>query len=156
MSKELNRPDWDHYFMNMAKVAGTRSNCLSRQLGAVVVRDKMILSTGYNGTPRNITNCNENGCPRCNDKNNVSGTNLDKCYCVHAEENSIIQAAYHGMNIKGSTIYALNSPCVFCTKSIINGGITRIVYNTGYTADEDSKKLLEEAGIPIEKLDPEV
>jgi dCMP deaminase len=120
------------------------------------VRDKMILSTGYNGTPRGLKNCNENGCPRCNDANNKSGTNLDKCFCVHAEENSIIQAAYHGMNIKGGTLYAFYSPCIFCTKSIINGGIERIVYNEGYSIDEDSKILLAEASIPVIKLEPEV
>ena len=155
MSKgKITRPDWDHYFMEIAKVLATRSNCMTRQLGAVIVRDKMILSTGYNGTPRGLTNCNENGCPRCNDTENYeSGTKLDKCFCVHAEENAIIQAAYHGMSIKDSTIYAFYSPCIFCTKSIINGGITRIVYNEGYSIDEDSKKLLKDAGIPVEKLD---
>ena len=115
----------------------------------------MILSTGYNGTPRNIKNCNEGGCPRCQ-SNTPSGTNLDKCFCVHGEENAIIQAAYHGMNIRGSTIYTIYSPCIFCTKSIINGGVTRVVYNEGYTKDEDSKKLLAEAGVSLEKLDTSI
>jgi dCMP deaminase len=117
----------------------------------------MILSTGYNGTPRNLTNCNEGGCPRCNDKTSYeSGAKLDRCFCVHAEENTIIQAAYHGMSVRGGTLYTFFSPCIFCTKSIINGGIARIVYNQGYSVDEDSKKLLAEARISVEKLEPEV
>ena len=143
--------------MQIAKVVASRSNCLTRQTGSVIVRDKMILSSGYNGTARGLKNCNENGCPRCNDTDNYeSGTKLDKCFCVHAEENAIIQAAYHGMPIKGATIYAFFSPCIFCTKSIINGGITRIVYNENYSADDDSQKLINDAGIELIKLDPSV
>jgi len=149
------RPSWDNYFMQIAKVVSHRSNCLTRQTAAVIVRDKMILSTGYNGTPRKIKNCNEGGCPRCN-SNTPSGTMLDKCYCVHGEENAIIQAAYHGMGIYRGTMYTINSPCVFCTKSIINGGIVRVVYNEGYSSDEDSKLLFKEAGINLEKLDPQI
>ena len=156
MSKDK-RPSWDHYFMQMAKVTATRSNCKTRQTGSVIVRDKMILSTGYNGTPRGLANCNENGCPRCNDATNYeTGTKLDKCYCVHAEENSIIQAAYHGMPIKGATIYAFFSPCIFCTKSIINGGIERIVYNENYSADDDSQIMIKGANIELVRLEPPV
>ena len=137
------RPSWDHYFMQIAKVVAERSNCLTRKTGAVIVRDKMVLSSGYNGTPRNIKNCNEGGCPRCN-SNVESGTHLDKCFCVHGEENAIIQAAYHGMSISNGTMYTMNSPCIFCAKSIINGGIRRVVYNSAYSNDEDSKKLFQE------------
>jgi len=156
MKSSLNRPSWDYYFMQIAKVVATRSNCLTRQTGAVIIRDKMILSTGYNGTPRNIKNCNEGGCPRCNNKDSYqSGKDLDKCFCVHAEENAIIQASYHGMSIKGGTIYTFFSPCIFCTKSIINGGIEKVIYNEGYSADEDSKKLFQESGIELVKLEPE-
>jgi dCMP deaminase len=141
--------------MEIAKVVARRSNCTRRQLGAVVVKDKLLLSTGYNGTPRNLKNCSEGGCPRCNG-NVPSGKDLDKCFCVHAEENSIIQAAYHGMSIRGGTLYTINSPCIFCTKTIINGGIEKVVYNEGYSVDGDSKKLLAEAKIKIIKLDPQV
>lgn len=147
------RPSWDQYFMQIAKVVSSRSNCLTRQAGAVVVKNKMILSTGYNGTPRNITNCNEGGCPRCNSKA-PSGTELDKCFCVHGEENTIIQAAFHGMSIQDATLYSIYSPCIFCTKSIINGGIKRVVYNEGYSSDEESKKLFAESGVVLEKLNP--
>lgn len=151
------RPSWDHYFMQIATVVATRSSCLTRQTGAVIVRDRMILSTGYNGTPRNTKNCNEGGCPRCNNNETYqSGKDLDKCFCVHAEENAIVQASYHGMSIRGGTLYAFFSPCIFCTKSIINGGIERVVYNQGYSIDEDSKKLLGNAKITLEKLDPPV
>lgn len=157
----IKRPSWDHYFMQIAKVVASRSNCLTRQTGAVIVRDRMILSTGYNGTPRHIKNCNEGGCPRCNNAKDSqsdykTGTKLDNCFCVHAEENAIIQAAYHGMNIQEATLYAFYSPCIFCAKSIINGGITRIVYNKAYSMDENAKRLIKEADIELVKLEPEV
>lgn len=150
---KLHRPSWDQYFMQIATVVASRSNCLTRQTGSVIVKDKMILSTGYNGTPRNLPNCNEGGCPRCNDSvNHKTGADLDKCFCVHAEENAIIQAAYHGMGTSGATIYTFYSPCIFCAKSIINAGIVRIVYQENYSADHDSQKLIKTAGVAIEKV----
>ena len=151
---ERSRPDWDLYFMKIAKVVGSRSNCKTRQLGAIVVRDKLILSTGYNGTPRNLQNCNEGGCPRCNDTENYkTGTQLDKCFCVHAEENSIIQAAYHGASVRDATIYTFFTPCIFCTKTIINAGIKHVIANERYSADDDSRELLKKAGVKLTIFD---
>ncbi len=116
------RPGWDDYFMDIARVVASRSNCVKRKVAAVVTRDKRIISTGYNGTPRGTTNCNEGGCPRCNDLAR-GGTRLDECLCSHAEENAITQAAYHGVSLKGGTVYTTFSPCLQCTKMIINAGL---------------------------------
>ena len=145
------RPSWDHYFMDIAKVVATRSNCCRRQVAAVIVKDKRIISTGYNGTPRGIKNCNEGGCPRCNNLVE-SGTRLDECLCSHAEENSITQAAYHGVSVKGGTIYSTFAPCLMCTKMIINSGISEVVYNLGYPLNEVSLNLLQEAGVICRSL----
>lgn len=140
------RPSWDRYFMDIAKVVATRSNCSRRQVAAVIVKDKRIISTGYNGTPRGTRNCNEGGCPRCNNLVE-SGTRLDECLCSHAEENSITQAAYHGVSVKGGTIYSTFAPCLTCTKMIINSGISEVVYSMDYPLNEVSLNLLKEAGI---------
>ncbi|MFO1519687.1 MAG: deaminase [bacterium] len=140
------RPSWDEYFMNIARMVALRSNCLKRKVAAVIVKDKRIISTGYNGTPRGVKNCNEGGCPRCNSFAK-SGSGLEDCYCSHAEENSITQSAYHGVNIKGGTLYTTFSPCLLCTKMIINSGISEVVYNTDYPMGESSLKLLEAAQV---------
>lgn len=140
------RPSWDRYFMDIAKVVASRSNCSRRQVAAVIVKDKRIISTGYNGTPRGTKNCNEGGCPRCNNLVE-SGTRLDECLCSHAEENSITQAAYHGVSVKGGTIYSTFAPCLMCTKMIINSGICEVVYNMSYPLNEVSLNLLNEAGV---------
>lgn len=140
------RPSWDKYFMDIAKVVATRSNCSRRQVAAVIVKDKRIISTGYNGTPRGTRNCNEGGCPRCNNLVE-SGTRLDECLCSHGEENAITQAAYHGVSVKGGTLYSTFSPCLMCTKMIINSGIREVVYNMDYPLNEVARNLLEEAGI---------
>ncbi|MCK4319101.1 AAA family ATPase [Candidatus Micrarchaeota archaeon] len=151
--KEINpeRPGWDEYFMSIAKQVATRSNCMKRQIAAIIVRDKRIISTGYNGTPRGTTNCNEGGCPRCNSFAE-SGKNLEECYCSHAEENSIVQAAYHGISINGGTIYTTFSPCLYCTRMIINAGIKEVVYNARYSITEGAFRLLNEAGVKIRKF----
>jgi len=140
------RPSWDQYFMDIAKVVATRSNCSRRQVAAVIVKDKRIISTGYNGTPRGTKNCNEGGCPRCNNLFE-SGTRLDECLCSHGEENAITQAAYHGVSVKGGTLYSTFSPCLMCTKMIINSGIREVVYNMDYPLNEVARNLLKEAGI---------
>lgn len=145
------RPSWDEYFMRIAEVVASRSNCIKRKVAAVIVRDKRIISTGYNGTPRGTTNCNEGGCPRCNSFAD-SGTSLEQCYCSHGEENAIVQAAYHGVSIKGATIYTTFSPCINCTKMIINSGITEVVYNSEYPLGEGALSLLKEAGVNVRKL----
>jgi len=142
------RPSWDDYFMGIAKVVASRSNCIKRKVAAVIVKDKRIVSTGYNGTPRGTKNCNENGCPRCNSFSE-SGKNLEECLCSHGEENAIVQSAYHGISIKDTTIYTTFSPCLLCTKMIINSGIKEVVYNTEYPLNETSLKLLKQAGIKI-------
>ncbi|HNV85503.1 MAG TPA: deaminase [Candidatus Omnitrophota bacterium] len=145
------RPNWDEYFMGIARMVALRSNCVKRKVAAVIVKDKRIISTGYNGTPRGVKNCNEGGCPRCNSFD-VQGANLGECLCSHAEENSITQAAYHGVSIKDSTLYTTFSPCLICTKMIINSGIREVIYSTEYTLDAVPLKLLQEAGVKIRQL----
>ena len=146
LSLQNNRPSWDQYFMDIAKVVATRSNCCRRQVAAVIVKDKRIISTGYNGTPRGTKNCNEGGCPRCNNLVE-SGTRLDECLCSHGEENAITQAAYHGVSVKGGTLYSTFSPCLMCTKMIINSGIQEVVYNMDYPLNDAARNLLKEAGV---------
>ncbi len=146
----VQRPDWDEYFMNIAQMVALRSNCIKRKVAAIIVKDKRIISTGYNGTPRGLANCNEGGCPRCNSLG-ASGQGLEDCYCSHAEENSIVQAAYHGVIIKGSSIYTTFSPCLMCTKMIINSGLEEVVYSNQYAMGETPLQLLAEAGVKIRK-----
>ena len=142
----LQRPDWDEYFMMLARVASLRSNCVKRKVAAIIVRDRRIISTGYNGTPRGTKNCYEGGCPRCNSLAD-SGTQLEECLCSHGEENAITQAAYHGVSVKGSALYTTFAPCLMCTKMIINAGIREVVYNLDYPLNERSFRLLREAGV---------
>jgi dCMP deaminase len=149
--RQSKRPDWDQYFMSIAQVVASRSNCVKRKVAAVVVKDRRIISTGYNGTPRGTKNCNEGGCPRCN-RLAPSGTSLEDCFCSHGEENAITQAAYHGTSLKGSSLYSTFSPCLLCTKMIINAGITEVIYNHDYPLGETSLKLLGEAGVLLRKL----
>ena len=148
---EDNRISWDEYFMEMAKLAAKRSTCLRRQVGAVIVQDKHVIATGYNGAPKGIPHCAEmGGCYR--EKNNVpSGERHELCRALHAEQNAIIQAATYAQGIDGATIYITHQPCVICAKMIINAGIERIVVNEGYP-DQMSVDILEEAGIRIVKL----
>ena len=146
------RPSWDQYFMDIAHVAASRSNCCRRQVAAVLVRDCRIISTGYNGTPRGVRNCSEGGCPRCN-SDAPSGTNLHQCLCSHAEENAIVQAAYHGIAVKGATLYTTYSPCLLCAKMIINAGIVEVVYHRHYSIDNVSTALLHEAGVIVRPLE---
>ncbi len=151
-NSQFDRPDWDHYFMEIAHVAARRSNCGRRQVAAVIVKDHRIISTGYNGTPRGIKNCYEGGCPRCNNDEIKSGDNLGDCICSHGEENAIVQAAYHGIAVKGSTLYTTYSPCLLCAKMIINSGIIEVVYHERYSIDDMSMHLLKQAGIIIRAL----
>ena len=125
------RPDWDTYFMDIAHTVARRSNCCRRQVAALIVSDKRIISTGYNGTPRGVKNCMEGGCPRCAG-DAASGAQLGECLCSHAEENAIVQAAYHGIAVRGGTLYATISPCLLCAKMIINAGIQEVVYEDEY------------------------
>jgi dCMP deaminase len=149
--KEIQRPSWDEYFMNIAKVVASRSNCIKRKVAAIIVKDKRVISTGYNGTPRGTRNCNEGGCPRCNSLA-VSGTALEECLCSHGEENAIVQASYHGVSLKDAIIYTTFAPCLQCAKMIINSGIREVVYNMDYPLNESAFKLFGEAGVFIRKL----
>lgn len=144
----MERPSWDEYFMGMAGLTAQRSTCLRRQVGAVIVKDKHIIATGYNGAPRGIKHCEERGgCLR--QKLNVpSGERHELCMALHAEQNAIIQAANLGQSVEGSTIYVTHQPCVICSKMIINAGIRRIIVKEGYP-DQLSIDILEEAGLRI-------
>jgi len=145
------RPTWDQYFMEITRLIARRATCLRRQVGALLVKDKRILATGYNGAPMNLPHCSETGCLRVQ-KEVPSGERHELCRGLHAEQNAIIQAAYHGISIKGSTLYCTNQPCIICTKMLINSGIVRILFQDGY-ADTLSLGMLEEAGITIERYE---
>ena len=147
----MNRPDWDEYFMQMAEVAEQRSTCTRRRVGAVIVKDKRIMATGYNGVPTGIQHCEERGCLR-EQLQVPSGQRHELCRGLHAEQNAIIQAAYLGQSIDGGTLYCTTQPCVICAKMIINAGIKRIVIKEGYP-DELAREMLEEAGLKVEVLD---
>lgn len=149
---EDKRPSWDEYFMGMAKLTSQRSTCLRRKVGAVIVKDKHIIATGYNGAPRGLSHCAElGGCLR--EKLNVpSGQRHELCRALHAEQNAIIQAATLWQSIEGASIYITHQPCSICSKMIINAGIERIVVDEGYP-DELATKLLAEAGIKVVTLD---
>lgn len=140
------RPEWDEYFMDIAHVVSKRGNCSRRKVAAVIVSDRRIISTGYNGTPRGIENCFEGGCPRCAG-DAPSGKALGECICAHAEENAIVQAAYHGIAVRKSTLYCMLSPCLMCTKMIINAGIKEVVYETEYHFSDQARSLFATAGV---------
>ena len=144
------RPDWDEYFMSIAELVSKRSTCIRRKVGAVIVKDKRILATGYNGAPSGIKHCIEIGCLR--EKLKIpSGERHELCRGLHAEQNAIIQAAYHGVEIKDSVLYCTNLPCIICTKMIINAGIKKIYYKDGYP-DKLSKEMFNEANIELIKV----
>jgi dCMP deaminase len=145
------RPDWDDYFMSIARVVAARSNCVKRKVAAVITVDRRIIATGYNGTPRGVTNCNEGGCPRCNSFA-PAGTDLGECLCSHAEENAITQSAYHGVSVRGGTLYTTLCPCLMCTKMIINAGIAEVVYSAEFPLGDVSLRLLREAGVKARQL----
>ena len=148
----MTRPGWDEYFMEITRLVARRSTCLRRQVGAVVVKDKNILASGYNGVPTGITHCAETGCLRA--KLNVpSGERHELCRGLHAEQNAIIQAAKHGTNIDGATLYSTTMPCIICAKMIINAGIKRVVYEEGY-ADSLSLEMVAESGLVVVKFHP--
>lgn len=143
----MQRPSWDQYFMEITHLVATRSSCLRRQVGAVLVKQKNILATGYNGVPSGITHCSETGCLR--ERLKVpSGERHELCRGLHAEQNAIIQAARHGINIDGATLYCTTMPCIICSKMLINAGIRKIVYEHGYT-DELAQEMITEAAIEV-------
>ncbi len=145
------RPSWDEYFMEITRLVARRSTCLRRQVGAVLVKDKNILATGYNGAPSGIAHCLDVGCLR--EKQGIpSGERHELCRGLHAEQNAIIQAAKHGTGIENSTLYCTTMPCVICSKMIINAGIRRIVFGEGYS-DRLAAEMIEESGIMVEKFE---
>ena len=144
--KTKSRPDWDTYFMDIAQVVKRRSNCLRRDVAAVIIRDHRIVSTGYNGTPTGIRNCYEGGCSRCAG-DSASGENLGECICAHAEENAIVQAAYYGVALAGARLYCTESPCLICAKMIISAGIREVIYENEYRHNRQVAALFKEARI---------
>ncbi len=143
----MERPSWEEYFMEIAHLVARRSTCLRRQVGAVMVKGKNILATGYNGTPSGITHCEQVGCLRQQLKV-PSGERHELCRGLHAEQNAIIQAAKHGINIADATLYCTNSPCIICSKMLINAGVQRIIYQEGYP-DLLSMEMLAESGVEV-------
>jgi dCMP deaminase len=143
----MTRPSWDEYFMEITHLVARRSTCLRRKVGAVLVKDKNILATGYNGAPSGVAHCLDLGCLR-ERLAIVSGERHELCRGLHAEQNAIIQAAKHGTNINGSTIYCTTMPCVICSKMLLNAGIERIIYEMGYP-DQLAEEMIEEAGIEV-------
>ncbi len=145
------RLSWDEYFMQMAELTAKRSTCLRRQVGAVIVRDRHIIATGYNGAPRGLKHCDERGGCLRQQLGVPSGQRHELCRALHAEQNAIIQAATLGQSIEDGTIYVTHQPCVICAKMIINAGIKRIVVREAYP-DEMATEILDEAGIRVIQL----
>ncbi|MGI6085357.1 MAG: deoxycytidylate deaminase [Acetivibrionales bacterium] len=145
------RPTWDEYFMSIVDLVKTRSTCLRRQVGALIVKDKRILASGYNGAPVGCKHCDEVGCIR-NKLNIPSGQRHEICRATHAEQNAIAQAAYSGTSIKDAVMYVTTQPCVLCAKLCINAGIRKIIFRGDYP-DELSMELLQEAGVRVLKYE---
>jgi len=141
------RPSWDEYFMSITEMVAQRSTCLRRKVGAILVRDKRIIATGYNGAPAKVSHCLDVGCLR-EQQGIPSGERHELCRGLHAEQNAIIQAALHGFSIAGATLYCTNMPCSICSKMLINSRIVKIYYKEGY-ADTLSTLLMDEAKIPL-------
>lgn len=146
------RPSWDEYFLELAEVTKKRSNCFRNQMGALIVKDQRIIATGYNGTPRNVQNCDEGGCKRCTEREEGKLKRFEeeeRCICIHAEQNAIIQAAYHGTSTKDGVMYLTVTPCLSCAKMIINAGITKVICGKEHH-DLDGIKLLKTAGTLVQ------
>ncbi len=145
------RPSWDEYFMSIVELVKTRSTCLRRQVGALIVKDKRILASGYNGAPVGCNHCLEVGCIREQLKV-PSGQRHEICRATHAEQNAIAQAAYSGTSVKDSVLYVTTQPCVLCAKLAINAGITKIIFKGDYP-DDLALELLKEAGVSVQKYE---
>ncbi|UCD88232.1 MAG: cytidine/deoxycytidylate deaminase family protein [Desulfobacterales bacterium] len=147
----MSRPSWKEYFMDIALLVAKRSTCRRRRVGAITVRDKRILATGYNGAPTGLPHCLDIGCLR-EELEVPSGERHELCRGLHAEQNVIIQAAYHGVSIKGATLYCTNLPCSICSKMLINAGIRDIIYQEGY-ADHMTEEMLRAARVKLVQID---
>lgn len=146
----MKRPGWDKYFVEIAKLVSTRSTCLRRKVGAILVKDKRILSTGYNGAPTGLKHCDEVGCLRQKEKV-PSGQRHELCRGLHAEMNTLLQACSYGVNLKGATLYSTNQPCMLCAKMLINAGIEKVVILAEYP-DKQALSILREAKIKVKNL----
>jgi dCMP deaminase len=146
------RPNWDQYFMEVAGVVARRSTCVRRNIGALIVKDKRILATGYNGAPTKLDHCIDIGCFR-EQMGIPSGERHEICRGLHAEQNALLQAARYGISVEGSTIYSTTEPCSMCAKMLINAGIVRVVYSEPYP-DELSRRFLKDAGVVVERFLP--
>lgn len=147
------RPGWDTYFMALASLAAHRSNCMKRRVGCVLVgRERRVISTGYNGTPRGLRNCAEGGCPRCNEANG-SGVGLSTCLCIHAEENALLEAGRERIR-EGSVLYCDTCPCLTCSIKICQVGITEVVYAHGYSMDTETAEVFRQAGVKLRQFIP--
>ncbi len=147
--KRKERPSWDEYFLEIANLISSRSTCLRRQVGAVIVKDKRILATGYNGTPKGLPHCLEIGCLR-EEMKIPSGERHELCRGLHAEQNALLQASLHGVSVKDGALYCTNQPCIICAKMLINAGIKEIVICEGYP-DDMSMDFLRQAKIAVRK-----
>ncbi|KAK8033170.1 hypothetical protein PG991_002568 [Apiospora marii] len=147
------RPSWDNYFMSLASLAAQRSNCMKRAVGCVLVgRERRVISTGYNGTPRGIRNCGEGGCARCN-AGMGSGAALATCLCLHAEENALLEAGRERIR-DGSVLYCNTCPCLTCSIKIVQVGISEVVYSQGYSMDGETAEVFRSAGIKLRQFSP--
>lgn len=146
------RPSWDQYFMELASLAAQRSNCMKRRVGCVLVREKRVISTGYNGTPRGLKNCGDGGCPRCNEGQG-SGFGLGTCLCLHAEENALLEAGRERIR-EGAILYCDTCPCLTCSIKITQVGVSEVVYATGYSMDIETAAVFREAGIKLRQFVP--
>ncbi|KAI0114499.1 cytidine deaminase-like protein [Nemania sp. FL0031] len=148
------RPSWDKYFMALASLAARRCNCMKRAVGCVLVDSKRrVISTGYNGTPRNMVNCMEGGCPRCNSGDATSGVSLATCLCLHAEENALLEAGRERIR-DGSVLYCNTCPCLTCSIKIVQVGISEVVYSQGYSMDSETAKVFLIAGVKLRQFSP--
>ncbi|KAI1421103.1 cytidine deaminase-like protein [Xylaria sp. FL1777] len=148
------RPSWDSYFMALASLAARRCNCMKRAVGCVLVDSKRrVISTGYNGTPRNLTNCMEGGCPRCNSGDVSSGVSLATCLCLHAEENALLEAGRERIR-DGSVLYCNTCPCLTCSIKIVQVGISEVVYSQGYSMDGETARIFLSAGVKLRQFSP--
>jgi dCMP deaminase len=149
----MERPSWEEYFMTITRFVAKRSTCIRRQVGAILVKDKRILATGYNGVPSGLPHCYDVGCLR-ETEGIPSGERHELCRGLHAEQNVIIQAAYHGINIQGAHLYCTNLPCTICMKMIIAAGIRKIFYENGYP-DRLAQEMIKESSLELSQLKKE-
>ncbi|PWN54206.1 hypothetical protein IE53DRAFT_2454 [Violaceomyces palustris] len=147
------RPTWDTYFISLCTLASLRSNCMKRRVGAVLVRSNRVLSTGYNGTPRGLLNCNEGGCARCN-ASATCGSALDECLCLHAEENALLEAGRDKGGAEGTVIYCNTCPCLRCAVKIVQTGVKEVIYQLAYSMDDRSAQIFADAGVVFRQYTP--